>query len=304
MELKTLTIADRGTFEAFLRKRPHGLSAYGFPAIYGWKSLFRIRWADVRGSLCVFFTDAVGTFLYLPPLGETPDARTVDECFREMVRLNAGSGVSRIENLEEGDLPAFRDFGYVPVFKSYDYVYSRAALAGLRGDAFKAKRALVNRFVKNNRFECLPYGPRHREACLSLYREWMVGKERGNSETVYRGMLADSLSCLTTLLDDPSGCGISGLVVTVNGAVKGFTLGYPLNDETLCVFFEITDLSLRGLSQFIFRRFCAENARFGLVNAMDDSGLANLEKVKMSYRPLRRVAAYIVNASDAQNRPE
>jgi uncharacterized protein len=301
MELKCLTLENRQLFERFLGARRHELSVYGFPAIYGWKKLFEISWVLLRSSLCIFFEDAAGCFLYLPPLGEAIETGVVEECFRIMDARNAAARVSRIENVEELDLDAFKRLGYAPVFKSHDYVYERAALAGLRGDRFKSKRALANRFVRDNQFQCLPYSPAYKDQCLSLYREWMAGRGETNTETVYCGMLSDSLRCLETVLEDAAQLAVDGLVVISGGTVAAFTLGYRLNADTLCVFFEIADLSLKGLGQFIFRSFCRQNEEFRYVNAMDDSGLENLKNVKNSYKPVKLASAYIINHIHARD---
>jgi uncharacterized protein len=299
MELKRLTIGDKQLFEDFLALRSHELSAYAFPAVYGWKGLFDIRWARVNSSLCIFFGDATGWFLYLPPLGKKLDARAVEECFREMEGRNKNPAVSRIENAEENDLPAFRELGYPAAPKAGDYVYGRAALAALAGDRFKSKRAMVNNFERNNSFECVPYSAAHREQCLALYRAWMA--ERASSkrgDSLYCGMLSDSLNCLETVLEEAGRLGMLGQVILSDGRCVAFTLGYRLNAETLCILFEVADRSAKGAGQFIFRSFCRENGEFLLVNAMDDSGLENLGKVKQSYRPLKMANAYIINRKD------
>ena len=79
----------------------------------------------------------------------------------------------------------------------------------------------------------------------------------------------------------------------VEKQIKGFTFGYKLNNDTFCILYEITDLSIKGLAQFIFRRFSAELKDYSYINIMDDSGLDNLRKVKLSYKPKRLVSAYI-----------
>jgi len=83
-------------------------------------------------------------------------------------------------------------------------------------------------------------------------------------------------------------------VVKVADRVTAFTLGFPINPGTFCVLYEITDLSIKGLAQFIFRQFARDLKGYRYINIMDDSGLGNLKKVKLSYHPVRAVAAYIV----------
>lgn len=300
MELKSLALGDKAVFDRYLRGRRYELAQYSFPNIYCWKKLFAIRWGILKGALCVFFRDATGCFLYLPPLGVPPDPDVIEPCFGIMDAANKNRRISRIENAEEADLNDFAALGYPYALKSHDFIYSRPALAALRGDPLKAKRAAVNRFVRENRFQCGPYLPAHKEECLALYREWMRGRGEATPDPVYRGMLSDSLNSLEVILDDFSSLDMTGLVVRVEGRMRAFTLGCRMNEDTFCVLFETADLGIKGLSQFIFREFCARCGEFRFVNAMDDSGLDNLKRVKMSYRPRKLAAAYIINRADGQ----
>ena len=75
-------------------------------------------------------------------------------------------------------------------------------------------------------------------------------------------------------------------------------MGYPLNLDTFCLLFEITDLNIKGLSQFIYREFCKElTNRYKWMNAMDDSGLENLKRVKQSYHPKQLIPTYNIYES-------
>jgi uncharacterized protein len=92
---------------------------------------------------------------------------------------------------------------------------------------------------------------------------------------------------------------LEGGVVKVEGRIKGFTLGFEVNRDTFCILYEITDLSVKGLAQFIFQRFCGKLKGYKYINIMDDSGLENLKKVKLSYHPLKIIPAYIAARENA-----
>jgi len=79
-----------------------------------------------------------------------------------------------------------------------------------------------------------------------------------------------------------------------------FTFGFKLNKDTFCILYEITDLSIKGLSQFIFRQFCSELKNHRYINIMDDSGLVNLKRVKLSYHPQRTIPSYTVTREDSR----
>ena len=292
MSRRQLSLKDKDYITRFLHLRRHDLSVYAFENIYIWKELFEITWMEADGNLCIFFEDALSRFLYLPPLGKSisPDALKVS--FEVMDERNANRDVSRVENIEEEDCSFFKKHGYSLYLKSHDYVCLRKEMQELRGNTFKSKRSSYNYFIHHYAYECRPYTPGDAGACLGLYEEWMQERMKGRSDAVYCGMLRDSRRCLGVLIDSAGSLDAEGMVVLVDGRIKGFTFGFPVNPDTWCVVYEVADLSVKGCAQFIFRHFCSRMDQYRFINVMDDSGLENLRRVKMSYCPVRRVPAY------------
>lgn len=290
--LRPLQIGDKGLFEAFLCSGEHVLSVYAFPNIYIWKGLFDISWIIIDGCLCVFFRDAAGCFMYLPPLGEKQSACALDKAFAIMADCNKNPAVSRIENVEDKDLAFYKERGYECVLKSYDYLCKTDDIADLRGDKFKSKRAAVNYFEKHYAYEYRVFVPGFRNGCIDLYERWMNVRAQGNKGAVYEGMMRDSLNALKIFLDEYPRLGCEGRIVLINKEVKAFTFGFPVCRKVFCVLYEIADFSVKGSSQFIFRKFCGEMREYTRINVMDDSGLENLKRVKLSYRPVSLIPAY------------
>jgi hypothetical protein len=299
MQLKPLTANDNKIWGEFLRFSRHELSSYTFGNIYIWKALYNVSWCVVDENLCVFFRDKTGCFLYLPPVGRQPSAVACAAAFDTMDSINANREISRIENIEQDGRDFYRRLGYAIAEKPGEYLCSRKDLVNLRGDAFKSKRACVNFFFKHYSFECFEYSPQYHTAVVQLYRLWMGQRSSKYREVVYLGMLDDSRRCLEVLLGAWGDLGYAGMVVTVEGVVAGFTCGFPVNDRTFCVAYEITDISIKGLAQYIFREFCFRLKGYTYINVMDDSGLDNLKEVKLSYRPERKVPAYIATRNHA-----
>ncbi|MBL7210389.1 MAG: hypothetical protein ISS32_01220, partial [Candidatus Omnitrophica bacterium] len=115
-----------------------------------------------------------------------------------------------------------------------------------------------------------------------------------NQDTLYTGMLKDSGSCLRQLLGSYKYLDFSGRVVKIQKQIKAFTFGFRLNQKIFCILYEVADLSVKGLAQFIFRQFARDCGSYKYVNIMDDSGLLNLKKTKLSYHPAK-VPAYIIS---------
>lgn len=294
MKLNELALKDKELFDRMLGSDNHELSCYAFENIYIWKKLYDISWALIKESLCVFFRDKIGCFLYLPALGNKINPEVIEEVFKIMDSINRNTDISRIENIEEKDLGFYKRLGYDCAHKSDDYILSRANLAELKGDKFKSKRSCVNYFVKNYNFEYLRFRPKYKQTCLDLFCLWQAQRKSKVKDKAYQGMIDDSLACLKILFNDYEDLDITGRLVEIGNEIKAFTFGYRLNRETFCILYEITDLSIRGLAQFIFRRFCSELKDYRYINIMDDSGLENLKRVKLSYHPVKLVPAYIV----------
>ena len=299
MELKPLSIEDQKIFRQYLGLFEHELSVYAFENIYIWRALFDISWIIIEDCLCVFFKDKMGCFLYLPPLGKGIKPSVIKEALLIMDGLNSNKEISRIENIEEKDLSFYRDLGYELRDKPGEYLCRREELAQLWGAKYKSKRASVNYFNKHYDYEYLEFDLKYRDECLRLYNLWMQQRQDKIQEPVYQGMLHDYLNCLKILLDNYRDLDFEGRLVKVDKEVAGFSFGFKLNRQTFCILYEITDLSIKGLAQFLFCEFCSELKNYSYINIMDDSGLTNLKKVKLSYKPLRIIPAYIAKRKNA-----
>ncbi|MCM8792010.1 MAG: phosphatidylglycerol lysyltransferase domain-containing protein [Candidatus Omnitrophica bacterium] len=292
--LRPLLLKDREIFKRFLSLNKHQLSSYQFSNIFIWQALYKVKWEVIGDSLCVFFKDNLGIFMYLEPLGEKVNSSVVKKCFQIMDRFNKNSSISRIENVEEENVDFYKGMGFRVKEKYPEYVYLRKELIELKGERFKAKRRDINYFLKNYKFRVLPFSLKYKDSCLDLYNYWMFERKARYNDAVYQVLLQDSFKVLHFLFIHYKGLDFQGWIVEIQNGIRGFSLGYPLDKETFCIFYEIADLKIKGLSQFIFWFFCKELSSYKFINVMDDSGLENLRQVKLSYYPERLVSAYIV----------
>jgi len=233
------------------------------------------------------------------PLGIRVTADTIDASFAAMDRCNSNKAYSRIENVEENRIGFYQALGYEAVPKPGEYVYERIRLARLAGDGYKSKRAAVNYFSRTYDAAYKRYIAAYRRPCLELYDCWAKQRTATSTDNVYNGMLKDSRLCLDIALRRPESLGLIGRVVTVGGSIKAFTFGYELNHDTFCILYEISELSLKGISQYIFRQFCCEMSHYRYINTMDDCGMARLQAVKQSYRPSMIIPSYIIQRPHA-----
>ncbi|MCM8757688.1 MAG: phosphatidylglycerol lysyltransferase domain-containing protein [Candidatus Omnitrophica bacterium] len=291
--LKELSIEDKQIFEKFINLKRHQLSSYQFSNIFIWGSLYKILWQIIDGSLCVFFKDDSGCFMYIAPLAKEISSDIIKSCFQIMDRYNKNKSISRIENVESSEVNFYRSIGYNVEEKYPDYLCLRKELVELKGNRFKAKRANINYFMKNYHFSCRNFSLKYKGSCLELYRFWMQERLRRYKDRVYQSMLEDNFKVLKFLFNFYNDLDFTGWVVEIDSKVKAFSLGYPLNKDTFCILYEIADLKIKGLAQFIFWYFCQQLSSYKYINIMDDSGLENLRRTKLSYHP-EKISNYIV----------
>src|SRR3989338_1811137 len=290
-------LAEKNLVKRYLSFGKYDLSAFSFVSIFAWKDFFDFDLRLIDNNLCVFARHEAGSFLYLPPLGNNVSPQTIDACFSLMRETNGENGVSRIENVGEDQLAMFPESRFAHYRKAREYCYRREAVAGLKGNSYKSKRSAYNQFRKKYFYQYLPYEDSMREACLELYDRWAEGRRQThNRQDIYRYMLEDNRKVHALVLEYDKELDLVGRVVSVDGRIKAYSFGYALNDEVFCVLFEIADLSLKGLSTFIFREFCADKdvEKYTFINAMDDFETAGLRQTKMSFRPAVLLDAYVI----------
>ncbi len=289
-------LAQKELVEQFLSKTLNRLSGFSFVNIFAWKDFFHFEFEMIDGNLCIFAENEIGMFMYLPPLGEDVSPTGIEKCFARMEAVNKGKGVSRIENVPEDQLSLYSTTKYIPVSKGQEYCYLRQDLVDLKGNAYKDKRALYNFCVKNFEPRYKNYDGKMLRDCSALYERWAESKLSRSIDDISRQMIEDNRQVHRIVIENSTALGLVGRVVEVNGVIAGYTFGYPLNDETFCILFEIVDLKYKGLPVYIFKEFCHDTALecYKFINVMDDFALPNLEKTKLSFRPTAMVPAYNV----------
>lgn len=298
MKLNKLFLKDRKVFDRHLAFSTHELAAYAFANIYIWKALYDIEWVVIAGSLCIFFRDQLGCFMYLAPLAKQPQPEVLRQAFMIMDKLNKNKDICRIENIPQKDLAYYHSLGYRCIEKYPDYLCLRNDLAFFKGNKFKSQRAAYNYFIKHNNFDASVLKLADQPDCLNLFSFWIKERKAKCKDAVYCGMLEDNRQVIQEAFANYKLLGLEGIVVRVDKKIKAFSFGYRLNNNIFCILYEITDLTIKGLASFIFRQFSQNLKGYQYINIMDDSGIENLRKTKLAYKPIRLIPAYIVTRDD------
>lgn len=286
----------RPLVEEYLSRTASKLSSYSFVSLVAWSDFFNFTFQEIDKNLLIFAEDRAGKFLYFMPLGEHISAEAIEYAFATMKNKNGESRLSRIEHVDESAVSFFQDKKFEVRPKNPEYCYHRQDIAQLKGNAYKSQRANFNQFIKSNKYEFLPYQKNFQQQCIHLFHEWKKRKEEHSSDEMFRFMLEDNVKVHERILEYYSQLNLIGRVILMDEKIKGYTFGYPIDKETFCIDLEISDLSLKGISSFIFSRFCQdlELEPYSLINVMDDFGLDNVRMTKLAYHPVLSLPSYTV----------
>jgi hypothetical protein len=275
--------------------RDQSLAAYSPVYHYMWNGLLAYWWMELQGFFCLFAQSPDGWFLPLPPIGVGSIDAPLSVAMGLLQRWNSDSPVSRVENVPSQLIPELERLGYRLTPKEPDYLYRAADLAALAGDRYKSQRALCNRFEREQSFEMNSYQISDRQDCRALLGDWSRQKQSKGLESFGVMLLADASPAHEVLWSQASVLRVTGRVVRIHGRLCAYTFGYWLTSATFCVLLEVTDRTLPGLAQYLFRETCrtamAEGAEY--INTMDDAGLPGLRASKQAYHPAMLIPSFI-----------
>ncbi|RKU27632.1 hypothetical protein C6499_11520 [Candidatus Poribacteria bacterium] len=298
MQLQPLTLNDKPIFDTYAHRTGIRLSHYAFAPLYVWEEHFQFYWTLLAEHLCIFAKQGEDYFMPILPMPCETEDRTylnvICQAYQFMLESNRNPHIARIENVPQAMIVFFQKNGFSATVKETEYLYEAETLAGLRGGRYKQQRHAYNVFVAEHPAAKLrPHTPADQDACLLLYDRWRKKRSERYDDPIYNAMLDDSRSAHRIGVSQAEALGLLGRIVHINEKIRGYTFGYPLNADTFCILFEVTDLQIKGLAQFIYREFCKELMdTYRWINAMDDSGLENLKRVKNAYHPIKLIPSY------------
>lgn len=314
-KLKQFTIATKPLMQEYLSKVNADISDYTFAANFIWLANSSGFYAIINKCFCLFIMTGGELTMLLPPLGKKKNiTEAIINCFKIMNENNSSPYYSRIDYVEGSMIEEFVKEAdsagsmfemlesYLVEKKLVDYVYEVNALIELRGNSYHTKRTEINKFIKsypNHTIEELD-SHKHKNEILYLFNKWVSDRvkymPKEEAEVFLEGIHQERYAIKQMLKYYQELC-LIGLVIYINGELKGFTVGEKINKDTASVIIEKTDFEVLGCAQFIFREFSKmlkEHYSVAYINVGDDMGFENLKKVKMSYRPYKLIPKYTI----------
>ncbi|MBI5622550.1 MAG: DUF2156 domain-containing protein [Elusimicrobia bacterium] len=175
-----------------------------------------------------------------------------------------------------------------------DYVYRVKDLASLEGRDLAKKRNNIRQFEKvcalnTWKVETVRLSSANAGACEEVLKTWQT--ERSGGE--WTEVLECESQAIANALKDFDALDLRGLMVLINGAVRGFGIVCRLNDDTGVLLFEKGSDRYKGLYQYLDRECCRQLFDgWEWVNKEGDMQDPGLARAKESYYPAKRVKAH------------
>lgn len=313
--LKPFTLDSKPIIEKYLSKLEVDISDYTFAANYIWLANSSGFYAIINKCFCLFAMSGGELTMLLPPLGKKKYVtQAIIKCFEIMNANNSSPYYARIDYVQGSMIDEFVQSAdeaesmfemlehYIVEKKLVDYIYEVDALINLRGNSYHTKRTEINKFMKSYPdyiIEPLD-SVKHKDEIMQLFNKWVSDRvkymPKEEAEVFLEGIHQERYA-IKQMLKYFDALSLIGLVIYINGELKGFTAGEKINDDTATVIIEKTDFEVLGCAQYIFREFSKmlkEHYGVTYINVGDDMGFENLRKVKMSYRPFKLVPKYTI----------
>jgi hypothetical protein len=281
-DFKPLSLEDRGQITSFFSRQPPVTSELTFTNLFMWRHHYKYQWCLGADSLLITGENAEGLPFGLPPVGPhdlTPSFRML---FDFLSQLTPKPQIHRVPEILAQRYGEALSLAVEQDPANSDYVYRTESLINLSGRKYHRKRNHLNQFRTRYSYTYEHLSKEYIEASLGLEEEWCRLRSCAenpallNEEQAIREALIhfDELDC-------------HGGVILVDGRVVAFSLGEPLNPDTVVIHLEKANPEFSGSYAVINQEFCQHAwSDFTYINREQDLGEAGLRQSKLSYYPV------------------
>ncbi len=285
-----LTLEDKPLFDQLFTRFPPVISELTFTNLFIWRRVYRTQVSRFGNLLCLLSERGQDSFFF-PPVGE---GNTM-ECIQRFLRYLDEKGLPpRVARVPETLVNPFDWKGSglkAELDRSQsDYVYLVRDMVDLSGRKYHRKRNHIKQFQEKYSFQYLPLTPEWIPQCLQLQEEWCDLRDCEANPGLHNESLATQ-EAFTHF----EGLRVKGGAILIDGKVEAFSLGDPLNRETIVIHIEKANPAFEGLYPMINQAFLKHEASgFTYVNREQDLGEEGLRKAKESYFPHHMVNKYTI----------
>jgi hypothetical protein len=291
-QFRDLTLEDKPLLDKLFTQFPPVISEFTFTNLFIWQQCYQIKIGRHQNFLCLL-SDREEISFFFPPIGEG----NVIECYQALLQYLKGEGnppkIARVPEAVAVQID-WKSEGMKaePDRSQCDYVYLTNDLIELKGRKYHRKRNHIKQFKEKYSYQYVTLTSEWIPQCLQLETEWCDLRHCEASP----GLLNESFA-IKEALTHFGELGVKGGAILINGKVEAFTLGEPLNPETVVIHIEKANPAYEGLYPTINQSFLEHQwSGFTYVNREQDLGEEGLRKAKESYFPNHLVNKYTIDS--------
>ena len=289
-QFKDFSLEEKSLFDEAFNRIPPVISEFTFTNLFIWRYAYQIKISRLQNFLCLLADQGERSFFF-PTIGEGD----VVECYRVLLQFLKEKGIPpKISRVPEKivDQIDWKTVGIVVEFDrdQSDYIYLTEDLIQLKGGKYHRKRNHIKQFKEKYPYQYIPLTSEWIPECLRLGTEWC---DLRHCEAI-PGLANESLAIKEAFTHFEE-LKVKGGAILINGKVEAFTLGEPLNQETVVIHIEKANPAFEGLYPLINQAFLEKEwPRYLYVNREQDLGEEGLRKAKESYFPHHMVNKYTI----------
>lgn len=291
---RELSLDDKPLLDSAFQKFPPTNSEFTFTNLFIWRHAYQIKITRLQQFICLFAEKQEQPFFF-PPIGEGE----MIQCCRILLQSMREKGLSaRLARVPEEILYRFdwesKGFEIKLDRDQSDYVYLVEDLVQLRGRKYHRKRNHIKKFKETYPYQYRPLVPELIAECLELQAAWCDLKHCEVDPSLTNEFIAikEAFTHFDVL-------GVKGGAILIQGKVEAFTLGEPLNRDTIVIHIEKANPNFDGLYPTLNQAFLEHHwTDYQFVNREQDLGEEGLRKAKESYFPHHMVNKYILTLKE------
>jgi uncharacterized protein len=292
-QFKDFSLEEKPLLEAAFLKFPPVISEFTFTNLFIWRQVYQLSISHLKGFLCLL-SDRGDASFFFPPIGDGDQV----EIFRILLQYLQERGISpKIARIPEPMIPRveLKEEGMrVDLDRDQsDYVYLAEDLIKLEGRKYHRKRNHIKQFKGKYAYEYLSLTPEWVSECLRLETDWC---DLRHCEVI-PGLANESVAIKEALTHFDQ-LNMKGGAILIDGRLEAFTLGEPLNPETVVIHIEKANPAFEGLYPTIHQAFLENQwSAYPFVNREQDLGEEGLRKAKESYFPHHMIHKYTITSA-------
>lgn len=289
-QFKDFSLEEKPLLEATFLKFPPVISEFTFTNLFIWRQAYQLRISHLKNFICLLSNKGDQSFFF-PPIGEGDPVESFRILLHDLKERGISPKIARVPESMVTQIDWKENGMRVDLDRDQsDYIYLAEDLIKLEGRKYHRKRNHIKQFKEKYSYQYLSLTPEWISECLRLETEWC---DLRHCEVV-PGLANESVAIKEALTHFDQ-LNMKAGAILIDGKLEAFTLGEPLNPETVVIHIEKANPAFEGLYPMINQAFLENQwSEYSFVNREQDLGEEGLRKAKESYFPHHMIQKYTI----------